>query len=90
VLESRLAESLGVAQRGTAATIERVLERAGLPVSRPTSLDAEAILAATRTDKKSRGGVVEYALPVRIGAMANAGSSWSVKVDDGAVREVLA
>ena len=90
VLEARLAERIGVAQRGTAASIERILERAGLPVSRPESLDPDAILATTRTDKKSRGGAVEYALPVRIGAMANAGSSWSVKVDDAAVREVLA
>jgi 3-dehydroquinate synthase len=90
VLESRLAENLGVAERGTSATIERILERTGLPVSRPASISRESVLAATRTDKKSRGGAVEYALPARIGAMANAGSTWSVAVDDAAVREVLA
>ncbi len=90
VLEARLAENLGVAERGMAVKIERILERAGLSAKRPASLGAEAVLAATRLDKKSRGGVVEYALPARIGAMANAGSSWSVAVGDAAVLEVLA
>jgi 3-dehydroquinate synthase len=90
VLEARLAEHLGVAERGTAERLERILERAKLPVARPASISAETVLAATRLDKKSRGGSVEYALPSRIGAMANAGSCWSVAVDDAAVLQVLA
>jgi 3-dehydroquinate synthase len=89
VLEARLAENLGVAEAGTAARIQRVLERAGLPVERPASLSPETVLAATRLDKKARAGGVEYALPVRIGMMANAGGSWSVAAADAAVLEVL-
>lgn len=90
VLESRLAERLGIAVRGTAEALVSVLKRAGLPTARPASLDPIAVLAATRIDKKSRAGAVEYALPVRIGAMMEAGSHWSIPVDDALVREVLA
>jgi 3-dehydroquinate synthase len=89
-LEARLAEALGIAEPGTAATLARVLDAAGLPSGRPAALDPAAVLAATRGDKKSRGGVVEYALPVRIGAMAPADGRWAVPVPDALVRDVLA
>ncbi len=90
VLEARLAERLGIADEGTADRIARVLTRAQLPVARPESLGAEQIVAATRLDKKARGGSAEYALPARIGEMANAESGWSIAVADAAVLEVLA
>lgn len=90
VLEARVAEQLGVAAVGTSEAIEGILLRAGLPVRPPRDLSAGDILAATRLDKKSRGGTVEYALPERIGAMAENGRAWSIAVDDAAVRAVLA
>jgi 3-dehydroquinate synthase len=89
VLEARLAERAGIAEQGTASAVERVLERAGLPTSRPSSLPPAVILAATLHDKKVRAGAVEYALPERIGVMAGATSGWAVEVDDALVREVL-
>jgi len=90
VLEARLAERLGIADEGTADRIQRILTRAQLPVARPESLGAEEVVAATRLDKKARSGTAEYALPVRIGEMANAESGWSIAVADAAVLEVLA
>ena len=90
VLESRLAERIGGAAAGTAAEIERILNRAALPVARPPFLHPDVVLEATRLDKKSRGGTVEYALPARIGAMADNGMTWAIAVDDSLVREVLA
>jgi 3-dehydroquinate synthase len=90
VLEARLAERLGIAAEGTAASIEAALTPVGLPTGRPASLAAEAVLAATRGDKKARAGVVEYALPLRVGAMEPAGGRWAVPVSDALVREVLA
>ncbi|MEO5815139.1 MAG: 3-dehydroquinate synthase [Gemmatimonadaceae bacterium] len=90
VLEARLAERLGIAEEGTADRIERVLDRAQLPVERPESLSAEQIVAATRLDKKARSGTTEYALPARIGEMANAETGWCIAVADAAVLEVLA
>jgi 3-dehydroquinate synthase len=90
VLEARLAERIGVAERGTASEIERVLRRAGLPVARPESMRAETVLEATRLDKKARAGAVAYSLPSRIGAMAGAERGWAIEVGDVLVREVLA
>lgn len=90
VLEARLAEQLGVAARGTSDEIERVVRAAGLPATRPSTFDVDAILAATRHDKKARAGAVAYALPARIGAMAGQERGWAIDVDDAPVREVLA
>jgi 3-dehydroquinate synthase len=90
VLEARIAERLGVAERGTAERIVIVLRRAGLPTERPRELPIDDIVDATRLDKKARGGRAEYALPARIGAMAGGDSGWALPVDDQLVHEVLA
>lgn len=89
VLESEVAERLGIAEVGTASRIRTAVESAGLPADRPTDMGPGEILAATRSDKKARGGVVEYALPARVGAMAAADRGWSIPVPDAAVMEVL-
>lgn len=89
-LETRLAERVGVAEQGTVASVEQVLSRAGLPVSRPAGMSADAIVAATRTDKKSRAGSATYALPRRVGEMAGEHEGWAVPVDEALVRDVLA
>ena len=90
VLEARLAERIGVAERGTAHEIERVVSAAGLPTERPRALEAQAMLDATRHDKKSRGGAVAYALPALVGQMAGAERDWAIEVGDTLVLEVLA
>ena len=90
VLEARLAEELGIADPGTASLIERAVGAAMLPTEMPSSMDAGAVVAATHRDKKARAGAVEYALPRRIGEMADNGMTWSFPVDDGAVWRVLA
>jgi 3-dehydroquinate synthase len=89
-LESELAEHAGIAACGTTARIRDALARAGLPVDRPDGMSPDRIIEATRSDKKARRGVVEYALPRRVGAMAAESSGWTVAVDDALVREVLA
>ncbi|MDB4886569.1 MAG: 3-dehydroquinate synthase, partial [Gemmatimonadetes bacterium] len=62
----------------------------GLPVGRPAALAADAVLEATRRDKKAAGGAVAYALPAGLGAMAGAERGWRIEVGDSLVREVLA
>jgi 3-dehydroquinate synthase len=89
VLESELAERAGIAEHGTAARVRDAVAAAGLPTGRPAALEPSAILAATRADKKARGGVVEYALPRRIGAMACGDRGWSCPVGDELVLGVL-
>jgi 3-dehydroquinate synthetase len=89
VAECDIAERVGVARAGTAARVRAACVAGGLPVAPPRGLDPEAVLAATRSDKKARAGRVEYALPADVGAMADAGGRWSVPVDDALVLEVL-
>jgi hypothetical protein len=43
-----------------------------------------------RGDKKSRVGVIEYAIPTRVGVMAGSERGYGVPVDDQIVRSVLA
>ena len=89
-LEARLAERMEIAERGTAARVHEALERAGLPTSLPGAMHADAVIEATRSDKKARAGEVEYALPARVGAMAGGERGWSITVPDALVRQVLA
>lgn len=90
VAEAALGERLGVTEPGTAARIAQAVRGAGLPVSVPDGMSAPAILAATRSDKKARAGVVEYALPRRIGAMAGEQQGWGVAARDADVVAALA
>lgn len=90
VHEAMLGERLGVTAPGTASRIRDAIRTAGLPEERPGSISADAILAATRGDKKARAGRVEYALPATLGIMAAADHGWAVPVADELVRAVLA
>ena len=88
-LESEIAERIGVAVEGTATRVRAALTAAGLPVVVPLGIDPRQLLAATRSDKKARGGRVEYALPASIGTMAGADSGWGLAVPDDVVLDVL-
>jgi 3-dehydroquinate synthase len=88
-LEGRLAEQIGVAKAGTAATIVKALQSAGLPTDLPTGFEAEEVIEAMKSDKKGKSGKTRFALPLRVGAMAGAETGWSVQVGDDQLREVL-
>jgi 3-dehydroquinate synthase len=89
-LESKLAEQIGVARTGTAATITKVLQSAGLPTDLPPGFEPDAVIEAMKSDKKGMSGKTRFALPLRIGAMAGAETGWTVPVSDNQLREVLA
>lgn len=89
VLETALAERASVAEPGTLERVRDAVSAASLPTSRPQAHQPAQLLAATRTDKKARGGVVEYALPRRVGAMACAERGWGCPVSDELVLEIL-
>jgi len=89
--EARLAERVGVAERGTADRIVRLLEAYGLPLEAPTAVPADDLLAAMRGDKKARAGAIRFALPRAIGAMhGSAERGWTVAVAEDVVRPLLA
>lgn len=88
-LEAKIADLAGVAEKGMAETIRSALAGAGLPVTLPKTMDADRMLEVMRTDKKVRGGTIQYSLPSMIGRMAGSDSGWTVSVADAIVREVL-
>ncbi|MEP6692972.1 MAG: 3-dehydroquinate synthase [Gemmatimonadaceae bacterium] len=88
-LEGAIAERIGVAEPGVVTRIRGALSAAGLPTELPADLDPRAVLALTRSDKKARAGVAEYALPRRIGEMARAGDRYALPVEEALVLEVL-
>ena len=65
--ETRLAESLGLAERGLADKVEETLIRLGLPARLPQELDRVTIWRAMQVDKKRVRGSLRFALPARIG-----------------------
>lgn len=67
VVETRMAEEMGVAETGLAEEISRVLAGMGLPVEFPADLDRETVEKAIFRDKKRAGSGVKFALPVKIG-----------------------
>lgn len=91
VVEARLAEQLAVAESGLADMVADAVRRAGLPDGPPAAVSDAELLAATRQDKKARAGVVQYALPARLGVMSpGPAKRWSTPVDDDAVLAALA
>jgi 3-dehydroquinate synthase len=89
VLEARLAERIGVADGGLAPVIEDAVSRAGFPSSLPTTCSPDDVIAAMRTDKKSKKGRLAFALPSAIGAMAGESEGWSVVSSDADIRAIL-
>ncbi|HXQ29556.1 MAG TPA: 3-dehydroquinate synthase [Gemmatimonadales bacterium] len=91
VCEARLAESLGLAPKETAARIAALLERCGLPKGTPNTASVDALIDAMQRDKKARAGAVRFALPKAIGAMhGDDAQGWTVAAPEAAVRAILA
>jgi len=89
VLESRLAERIGVAASGTADTVRSALQRVALPVERPATLAPTRLLDLMRTDKKSRAGELIFSLPEAVGRMSGSASRFGIAVDERDVLSVL-
>lgn len=67
VAEARLAVEQGLADAGLVEAIAGCLRGLGLPTEIPAGLDEGAVRRAISFDKKKAGGVVRFALPVRVG-----------------------
>jgi len=80
LVETRIAIALGLCDPSLEPQLLEALTEFGFPVSLPAILTPEAIVDATSGDKKSRAGSVEYALPLRCGAMAGAETGYGTAV----------
>jgi 3-dehydroquinate synthase len=88
-VEARIGEALGITPAATVEAIASAVTRASFPSQVPVDLDRDALLAATRSDKKSRRGAARYALPRALGEMEAAEGEWAVAVDDAVVRAAI-
>jgi 3-dehydroquinate synthase len=82
VAEARMAIASGFFDKKSLHRLENLLAGLGLSVAIPSGLSAESILDASRSDKKARGGHVEYALPDQIGRMARTDAGYGIPVRD--------
>ena len=89
VVEARIATRAAIGDPGLPEMLIEVLRQAGLPTTVPAAMASDAILEATRSDKKARAGVVEYALPAKLGVMAGADRGFAMPVSDAMVRAAL-
>ena len=89
VLETRVAEAMGVCRHGTADHIARLLSGLRLPVTPPPDLDRARCLDAMLVDKKNREGVVRAALLASFGAMARNGEGWTQPLDIERLKTLL-
>ena len=90
VAEARLGELAEYTLPGLADDIRSLCVELGLPVSIEAAFGTDAIIELTRGDKKARAGAAEYALPMRLGEMNDAGGRFSLPMDDALVREAIA
>ncbi len=67
VAEARLAERMGLAEKGMSETIAMALKNLELPIHIPSHLNRETVLQAMRVDKKLARGEIRFSLPARIG-----------------------
>ena len=81
--ETRIAETLGVAETGLSERVAAGLEKLGLP-QRCSGLKPDEILTAMQSDKKKAGGRLKYALPRRPGEAV-----WGQTVELDLLRTVL-
>lgn len=88
VLEAKIGESMGLTAPGTSAALARILRAFELDRTGSLPLSPEAVLEATRTDKKARGGEVQYVLLQELGTVLRV-PGWSLSVPDAVVLEVL-
>jgi len=81
--EAHIAESLGLAERGLAERFAVLLMQLGLPTD-CVGLDAAAIRASMRSDKKKSDGKLRFALPRQVGEVV-----CGIKVDETLITETL-
>jgi 3-dehydroquinate synthase len=62
VLAARLSTVLGLAPSGDATRLESLLQRFGLPTAMPSGLDAQALIARMRLDKKADAHGLRFVL----------------------------
>jgi len=82
VAEAAMSADLGILDEPSVRRLATLLSALGLPVALPRDADPVRVLAGAATDKKARGGRLEFALPRSIGEMARTDRGFGVPVPD--------
>lgn len=91
IVESSAGEQIGITAAGTTDRLAQVLATVGLATRLPGGCDAGAVVAATRTDKKTRAGAQHYTLLREIGQIARGEEGkWTLPLADDIVTNALA
>jgi 3-dehydroquinate synthase len=88
VLESRLAEHLGVTEPGLQPRLALLLSRLQLPVALPPGIDLQALVGSMLADKKNRAGEIHFALPASVGRMSET-EGWTTAVPERVIEKIL-
>jgi 3-dehydroquinate synthase len=88
VVESELAERLGIAPSGLRGRVAGLLGRLGLPQRLAERLEPGALLASMATDKKNRAAQIRFALPSGLGQMQRL-DGWTTQASDDAIRHAI-
>ncbi|HSD83398.1 MAG TPA: 3-dehydroquinate synthase [Anaerolineae bacterium] len=83
IAETKIAERLGLANKGLSDRFEAVIAKVGLP-TRYANLETNTIMELMRSDKKKQLGRLKFALPRAIGDVVI-----GVDVEDDLIREAL-
>jgi 3-dehydroquinate synthase len=62
LLAAQLSERVGMSERADTERLQRLLEKLGLPVTIPTGMDPQPLLALMRLDKKNSAGMLRLIL----------------------------
>ena len=89
-VEAMIAQALGLASESFTARVSNALRAFELPLLPASPMHADAVLAATRTDKKARAGMVEYALMGDVGDPVGRDTGYGTRVPDAIVVSALA
>jgi 3-dehydroquinate synthase len=84
VVETKIAERLGFAEKGLAAKVNFLMESHSLPTKAVELIDTDLIISAMRKDKKSTKGELSMSLVKKVGECQLVSN-----IDEGAVAEVL-
>jgi 3-dehydroquinate synthase len=88
VVESRLAEQLGIGDPGLSRRLAQLLVRLGLPDRLPSDIDGNVLIGSMMADKKNRAGQIRFALPSGIGRIGRSGE-WTTTASERAIRRAL-
>lgn len=89
IAECEIGERLTITAKGLRGRVAGLLERLGLPVRFPGRLDHASVLNHMLADKKNRGALIHFALPVELGRMRQA-DAWTTPVAAASIEAALA